>query len=108
MDILEEVAVAENRQRRSQQDLWDKTWKDKNGKVVIYQHPNPLLIAWVVVTVLSIFINGKLSTVLWWLAMALLAAWSLLEIFKGVNYFRRALGAVVLLLVILAVFKVGY
>lgn len=102
------MAEAQTMQRRRQQDWWDKIWKDKTGKVVIYQHPNIPLIIWLVLTVLSIFVNGTLSNLVWWAAMAVLGLWAILEIWKGVNYFRRALGAVVLVMVVLALFRVGY
>lgn len=94
------------RQRvRPDRDLWDRIWRDKHGKIVIYQNPNPVLIGWVVLTIASIITAGTVYHVLWYVAEALLAVWSLLEIFKGVNYFRRALGVIVLLMTIAALFK---
>ena len=90
------------------QDLWDKIWKDKRGKVVIYQNPNWILISWLVLTVISLFTNGTVANVIGYIGDVVLAGWAALEIWKGVNYFRKALGAVVLLLVIASLFKVGY
>jgi|GEM_PF-373905 len=99
-------ALTRQRQRHYEhQDLWDKFWKDKNGNYVIYQRPNIWLIGWVVLTILSLFLNGKISDYLWWAALVVLTVWSLLEIFKGVNYFRRLLGAIVLALIVLAAIK---
>jgi len=98
------------RQRRhyEHQDLWDKFWKDKDGNYAIFRRPNALLIAWVVLTLGSLFApHGIAENVFWWASLAVLAAWSLLEIFKGVNYFRRVLGVLVLVLVILAAFKLA-
>lgn len=88
-------------------DLWDKFWKDKNGNVVVYQHPNALLIGWVVLALISLFVSAKLADVLWNASLGVLAIWSGLEIWKGVNYFRRSLGVIVLLLVVLAAFRVN-
>ncbi|HEY1063879.1 MAG TPA: hypothetical protein VGE30_01115 [Candidatus Saccharimonadales bacterium] len=88
-------------------DLWDKFWKDKHGNVVVYQHPNIFLIAWVILALISLFVNEPLSDLLWHISLGVLAIWSLLEIFKGVNYFRRLFGGFVLLLVVLAVFRVA-
>lgn len=103
------MAVAVKRgQRYEHQDLWDKFWKDKDGNVVIWQRPNAWLITWVVLTLASLFINGTLSYILWYASLADLAVWAILEVWKGVNYLRKCLGAVVLLLIILALFKVGY
>ena len=88
-------------------DLWDKFWKDKDGNVVVYQHPNIFLIVWVALALVSLFVKEPLSDILWHVSLGVLAVWSLLEIFKGVNYFRRLFGGVVLLLVVLAVFRVA-
>ena len=88
-------------------DLWDKFWKNKQGEVVVYQHPNILLIGWVVLAFVSLFVEEPLADILWHISLGVLAVWSLLEIFKGVNYFRRLMGAVVLVLVVLAVFRVA-
>jgi hypothetical protein len=88
-------------------DLWDKFWKDKDGKVVVYQHPNFLLIGWVLLAFISLFVSEKLADILWHVSLVVLAIWALLEIFKGVNYFRRTLGAIVLVLVLLAAFRIA-
>lgn len=87
--------------------LWDKIWRDRNGNVVIYQNPNRYLIAWVILAFLSMFSNSAVGQILWNISLAVLALWAVLEIWKGVNYFRRAFGAFVLLLVVLAVFRLG-
>lgn len=77
--------------------LWDKFWKDDEGRLAIWQMPNVWLIAWAVVTTVSIFLGkGKISDAFFWGGSALLVIWSLLEIFKGDCYFRRLLGLAVL------------
>lgn len=89
-------------------DLWDKIWRDKHGKVVIYQNPNWALIGWAVVTFVSLIVpRGTAQEVLLHISQGLLAIWSLLEIFKGVNYFRRALGVLILAITIAGIFGVG-
>jgi hypothetical protein len=88
------------------QDLWDKFWKDKDGNYVVWQRPNAFLIAWAVLSILTIFTTGLLSNIFWWAAEAVLVGWSVLEIWKGVNYFRKTLGVLVLLLVIMMALKV--
>ena len=102
------VIAKHQRQQYEDRDLWDKFWKDKDGNVVVWQTPNMWLIAWVVLTLASLFINGTVSYVLWYASLAALAIWAIREIWKGVNYLRKGLGAVILLLIILALFKVGY
>jgi hypothetical protein len=86
-------------------DFWDKLWKDKNGDVVIWQTPNVPLIGWAVLTIICIFTSGKASDIFGALGDASLVIWSLLEIFKGVNYFRRILGVIVLLFAIASFIK---
>lgn len=102
------AVVARQREQVRQQDLWDKFWKDKTGRIVVWQRPNVWLIAWVVLTLVSLFLNGVVSNIIWYVALADLALWAVLEMWKGVNYLRRLLGLIVLVLVIMAVFKVGY
>jgi hypothetical protein len=88
--------------------LWDKFWRDKHGDVVIFQMPNVLLYLWAGLSLVSMFTpRGKVSDGFWWASMASLAIWSLLEIFKGVNYFRRVLGLVVLGFTVAAAFGLG-
>lgn len=86
-------------------DIWDKIWKDKHGEVVIWQMPNAFLIGWAVLTVLCLFTSGKLSDYFGGAGDLSLVIWALLEIFKGVNYFRRLLGAVVLIFAIASFIK---
>jgi hypothetical protein len=83
-------------------EIWDKFWRDREGKVVIWQTPNAFLIGWAVLTTISLFLSGKASDVFAFAAEANLVVWALLEIFKGVNYFRRALGLVVLIFAIMS------
>jgi hypothetical protein len=91
----------------AQQDLWDKFWKDKHGDVVVYQHPNAFVIAWLVLTLVSLFTTGKVADIFWYVALAVLTVWALLEIFKGVNYLRRVFGGFVLLLIVVAAFRLA-
>lgn len=78
--------------------LWDRFWRDKDGKVVVWQNPNLPLIIWFVCTILGyVFSAGKLNEFLEILAFGAIFTWSWLEITSGVNYFRRSLGMVVLI-----------
>lgn len=83
------------------QDIWDKTWKNSNGKIVIGQWPNVWLIVWMIALMVSWFLPpGKLTNALGLISFVALVVWALLEIFKGVNYFRRFLGLVILAMLI--------
>lgn len=86
-------------------EIWDKTWRDRRGNVVIWQMPNAYLIAWAVLTVISLIFSGRVSDLISWMASAALIIWSLLEIFKGMNYFRRALGLLVLIYAVASLIK---
>lgn len=78
--------------------LVDKTFRDGDGNIVIAQKPNLPLIVWIVTSLLAlIFTSGEINTVLEVLANGSLFTWAWLELFQGVNYFRRTLGLVVLI-----------
>jgi hypothetical protein len=85
--------------------FWDRIWKDQSGKVVIWQTPNVWLIAWAVFTCLSLFFIGGAGDVSSWIASGSLVVWSILEVLMGADYFRRALGLVVLLYAVATVIK---
>ncbi|MBH8565484.1 hypothetical protein I8748_25475 [Nostoc sp. CENA67] len=81
--------------------LFDKTFRDSEGKIVVAQMPNLPLIVWAVTTILTlIFTTGKINTVLEVLSNGSLFTWAWLELFEGVNYFRRALGLAVLIAIL--------
>ncbi|WP_445631255.1 hypothetical protein [Nostoc sp. DSM 114167] len=78
--------------------LVDKTFRDSSGKIVVAQMPNPPLILWIVASLLTlVFTSGKINTVLDFVANGALFTWAWMELFQGVNYFRRALGLAVLI-----------
>lgn len=82
-----------------QPNLWNKIWRDKHGagQVVIFQLPNWPLVLWLGLTVISQYAKGQLSSGAAIAASGVLIIWALLEVIKGVNYFRRGLGTVVFL-----------
>jgi hypothetical protein len=85
--------------------MWDKTWKDRRGKVMMWQTPNAWLISWAGFTVVSLFFNGRVADVFSWAASAALIIWSLLEISSGINYYRRLLGIAVLAYAVASLLK---
>jgi hypothetical protein len=77
--------------------LFDRTFRDNEGKIVIAQKPNlPLLLGLTATLFQFLPTSGKLQTGIEFLAFGALFTWSWQELFEGVNYFRRALGGVVL------------
>ncbi|MEA5601930.1 hypothetical protein [Nostoc sp. UHCC 0252] len=85
--------------------LVDKIFRDSEGNIVIAEPPNLPLIIWIVTSLLALILTtGKINTLLDILANGSLFTWAWLELFQGVNYFRRALG--LLALIGLIAFKV--
>ncbi|OYQ65921.1 hypothetical protein B9G53_05825 [Pseudanabaena sp. SR411] len=78
--------------------LFNKVFRDSEGKIVLAQMPNLPIIVWVAATVLKlIFTTGKINIGLEVIAFGSLFTWAWEELFQGVNYFRRALGLLVLI-----------
>jgi len=78
-------------------EVWDKFWKDKHGKVVLWQSPNLPLWVWFGGTILGKLLPaGSLKSLAEIIAFGAIFTWAWLEISQGVNYFRRTLAAVVL------------
>jgi hypothetical protein len=79
------------------QTLFDKVFRDSEGKIVIAQMPNIPVVVWFVASLLKlIFTTGNINLGLDVIAFGSLLIWACLELFQGVNYFRRALGLLVL------------
>lgn len=77
--------------------LLDKIFRDREGKVLLAQMPNLPLIVWIVASLLRlIYTTGKVNIGLEAIAFGSLFTWAWEELFQGVNYFRRALGVLVL------------
>lgn len=83
--------------------LFDKTFRDSNGEIVLAQMPNLPIIVWITASLLKlVFTTGEINTGLDVLANGSLFTWAWLELFQGVNYFRRALGLGMLIGVIVS------
>ena len=77
--------------------MFDRTFRDSEGKIVIAQPPNLPLIVWIVASLLKLIVTtGKINLGLELVAFGSLFTWAWEELFQGVNYFRRALGLIVL------------
>ena len=87
--------------KRPHSILFDAFFRDSSGKIVIAQAPNwPILIAGVFWVAAQFFDGNAYHWVAIYVYRSFLIYWSLLELFKGVNYYRRLLGLVVLSVVI--------
>lgn len=83
--------------------LWDRFWRDKHGRIVIWQAPNPPLYGWLVFMLLGRIIKtGPVHNGASFVSAVFLLIWAYLELTDGVNYFRRAVGAVVIVSVVIS------
>ena len=77
--------------------LFDRTFRDSEGKIVIAQMPNlPLVVGLAAILLQLLLPSGKIHIALDLVAFGALFTWAWQELFEGVNYFRRALGLIVL------------
>ena len=85
--------------------LFDRIFKNKDGKLVLWQNPNLPLWGWIASSVLgAVFKHGNLHSSFQLLGKAALFAWAYLEIRSGESIFRRILGAVVMANILIGVF----
>jgi len=81
--------------------MFKKFFQDKDGKIVIWQNPNLPLITWIVAAIIARLLHGgRLDRTVEVIAFGALFTWAWLEIFKGNSYFRRAVGVIVLVMII--------
>jgi hypothetical protein len=77
--------------------MFDRTFKDHNNKVVIMQWPNIPLLGWIAFKLGALISdNPELTTSYNAISTTFLLVWAVLELTSGVNYFRQMLGLVVL------------
>lgn len=78
--------------------LFNRTFRDGDGNIVIGQMPNLPILVWLAATSLEFLApKGNILIALDAVAFGSLFTWAWLELFQGVNYFRRSLGLLVLL-----------
>lgn len=77
--------------------LFDRIFRDSEGKIVIAQMPNLPFLVGLGATLLQLVLpNGNLQAGFDLVGFGALFTWAWQELFDGVNYFRQALGLVVL------------
>jgi hypothetical protein len=76
----------------------DNFFRDSNGQIVIGQPPNLPILIWGGASLLQLIFKARqINFGLDLLATGALLVWAILELFQGVNYFRRSLGLIVLI-----------
>lgn len=77
-------------------------FETSDGEIVIAQKPNALIIIWLACWIGAQFVtNQQSSNYISNIGTVALVLWALSELFKGVNTFRKLLGLVVLLGIII-------
>jgi hypothetical protein len=85
--------------------FYKKIFLDINGRFVVSQWPNWPLLVWIACVLLTKVIKSGFDyTIISWAGTLALVYWAYLELFYGVNYFRRSLGLVVLVYIITKTF----
>ena len=78
-----------------QPSLFDRTFRDSEGNIVIAQMPNlPILVGTTALFLHFVLSGGTLQTTLGLIGFGALFTWAWQELFDGVNYFRRSLGLI--------------
>ncbi len=80
--------------------ITNRIFKDADGNVVIIQFPNIPLLTYILCLFVSKLTDGILNQFFETLGFGALFVFAWLEFFQGVNYFRRALGLIVLIFTI--------
>ena len=81
-------------------------FRDSKGNIAIWQCPNIPLTGWLVFKLLSALIESDaISKGCASLSTAFLFTWAYLEITSGISYFRRLLGAVVTIAIVVGFFR---
>ena len=79
----------------------DWFFKDKHGRWGIAQWPNALLMLWVILLLINFVLHNRSVGLV---ENAVLFTWAYLEMTEGVSRFRKTLGAVILIGVIVNFF----
>ncbi|HSX53300.1 MAG TPA: hypothetical protein VLF90_02945 [Patescibacteria group bacterium] len=93
------------RPRRRPQSFSQRFWEDGQGNVVVWQTPNRFLYTWIVTTVIGWFLPfGWFERFVSLVSLVAIVIWAILEAWKGINYFRRLLGILVLVALLITHF----
>ncbi|MDB5176807.1 MAG: hypothetical protein JWN75_475 [Candidatus Saccharibacteria bacterium] len=80
-------------------------FKDSHGNWAVIQFPNPLLLTWLLLVIISMFITDTtIKSSINQLKDAVLFAWAYFEVTSGVSYFRRVLGGFIMIMIIIGYF----
>lgn len=92
---------------KAKQLTWiNRIFRDSEGNIVIAQMPNlPILVGLTASFLQFVLPSGNIQTTFSLIAYGALFTWAWQELFAGVNYFRRSLGLISLVGLIVLGFK---
>lgn len=79
-------------------------FKNAEDETVIYQRPNLPIIGWAIAMLVSFVTEGNAQQIAASLGFALLFTWAYLEIRQGASLFRKMLGSIVMISILLSLF----
>ncbi len=80
--------------------IFDKLFRDNNGELVYFQSPNLPLIVYLLSIIAGLILEGYIKTIIVTLGDGALFVFGWLELFYGVNVFRKLLGFIVLFILL--------
>ncbi|MBC7943623.1 hypothetical protein H7X68_03950 [Candidatus Saccharibacteria bacterium] len=86
--------------------LASKFIRDKNNNIVIWQSPNLPLFGWFIFMIMAYLAPSEFfKTGFTDLSRTFLFVWSYLEIAQGSSYFRRLVGVIIMLVILVGIFS---
>lgn len=76
-------------------------FRDKDNKIVLGQIPNLPILVFAAAKLMQLLVNGNVSEIFARIGFGALFVWAWLEFLDGVNAFRRILGLMVLVFIII-------
>jgi len=80
----------------------DRIFRDKEGHIVIWQWPNVPLWTWIIATALGFILKNTPKTIASGIGTVALVIWAALEIGWGKSLFRRLVGGIVLISILVS------
>jgi len=80
----------------------NRLFYDQQNQLVLIQWPNIPLLIWLIGTIVVRLTTGTTQLLLSTVATTSLTIWAVLEMISGVNYFRKCLGIVIFMYIIVS------
>lgn len=87
--------------KKFKKDFTRNPFKNKDNKIVLGQTPNLPILVFAAAKFVQLLTNGGVYEIFSRIGFGALFVWAWLEFFEGVNVFRRILGLMVLVFIII-------